>query len=139
MRLSQSEAEMVGALVAEAVARRLRVSANIPPWLIHLRSRVRLELSVGSTDSGRVHELATAIESELAISAVGNAGNANKSESEIADGTSALIGAKEAARLIGCTDRQIRNLAADLDGRKVDGRWLFNRRVVLAYAAGRQE
>lgn len=46
--------------------------------------------------------------------------------------------AKEAARMLGVTDRQVRNLGYRLDGRKVGGSWVFDRDLVAAEAARRQ-
>ncbi|MFF5201752.1 helix-turn-helix domain-containing protein [Micromonospora parva] len=46
--------------------------------------------------------------------------------------------AKEAARMLGITDRQVRNLGHRLDGRKVGGTWVFDRDLVAAEAARRQ-
>lgn len=45
-----------------------------------------------------------------------------------------LITAREAAAMLGRSKRQVQRLAADLDGRLVGGRWLFNPAVVRDYA-----
>ncbi|MBM0235463.1 hypothetical protein JNW91_29005 [Micromonospora sp. STR1_7] len=45
---------------------------------------------------------------------------------------------KEAARMLGITVRQVRNLGPRLDGRKVAGAWIFDRDQVAAEAARRQ-
>lgn len=45
---------------------------------------------------------------------------------------------KEAARMLGVTDRQVRNLGDRLDGRKVGRTWVFDRDLVAAEAARRQ-
>lgn len=51
-----------------------------------------------------------------------------------------LIGAEEAARLLGCSTRHVRRLAADLDGVRPSGRHLvFRRRSVIEYANARKE
>lgn len=51
-----------------------------------------------------------------------------------------LIGAAEAAHIIGCSDRTVRRIQADLDGARPDGRHLvFRRRQVIEYADARRE
>ncbi|WP_141561917.1 helix-turn-helix domain-containing protein [Micromonospora sp. WMMA1996] len=45
---------------------------------------------------------------------------------------------KEAARMLGVTPRQIRNISHRLDGRKVAGSWVFDRDLVAAEAIRRQ-
>lgn len=45
-----------------------------------------------------------------------------------------FIGASEAAEIIGCSSRWVREIHADLDGRLVAGRWVFPRHVVVEYA-----
>jgi hypothetical protein len=44
------------------------------------------------------------------------------------------ITAKEAALMLGCSRRHATRLAADLDGRMIGGRFLFDRRTVADYA-----
>jgi hypothetical protein len=48
------------------------------------------------------------------------------------------IGSTTAAGLLGCTRRNILHLTGDLDGVRVDGRWLFSRKVVEEYAEARK-
>ena len=45
-----------------------------------------------------------------------------------------LIGATEAATILGCTARHVRRIAGDLEAQCVEGRWVFRRRDVAAYA-----
>ncbi|WP_072688413.1 hypothetical protein [Rhodococcus marinonascens] len=47
------------------------------------------------------------------------------------------IGAEEVAGMHGCSARQARRLAPDLDGRISGGRWVFDRRTVTEYAQNR--
>ncbi|MET8796131.1 helix-turn-helix domain-containing protein [Nocardia sp. NPDC004568] len=47
------------------------------------------------------------------------------------------IGTTEAAALLGCSQRHIRRIAADLDGIRVGRDWIFNRRTVAEYAEAR--
>lgn len=49
-----------------------------------------------------------------------------------------LISAREAATILNRSKRQVHRLAADLDGEIVDGRWLFDKQTVAAYAEGRR-
>lgn len=45
-----------------------------------------------------------------------------------------LIGADEAAQILDRTPRRVRQLATDLDGRRIGGHWLFDRHTVTEYA-----
>jgi hypothetical protein len=45
-----------------------------------------------------------------------------------------LIDTTAAAAILGCSTRWIREIRADIDGRKVGGRWVFPRQVVTQYA-----
>lgn len=49
-----------------------------------------------------------------------------------------LIDAREAATILGCSPRQARRLAPDLDGQLIGDRWLFHRDVVTEYADERR-
>ena len=44
-----------------------------------------------------------------------------------------LIDTEAAAEILGCSTRWIREIRADLEGRKLAGRWLFPRQVVIEY------
>jgi hypothetical protein len=44
-----------------------------------------------------------------------------------------LIDTEAAAELLACSTRWIREIRADLEGRKFAGRWLFPRQVVIEY------
>jgi len=48
-----------------------------------------------------------------------------------------LITAKEAALMLGCSKRTVLRLAADLDGRNVGGRLLFEQATVAEYVEGK--
>jgi hypothetical protein len=48
--------------------------------------------------------------------------------------TDDLIDSKTAARILGCSREWIGRIAFDLDGRKVSGRWVFERQAVVEYA-----
>jgi hypothetical protein len=49
------------------------------------------------------------------------------------------IDAHEAALIVGCSSRHIRRLAADLDGRRLRGVWIFDHQTVAEYAAAKRE
>ncbi len=48
-----------------------------------------------------------------------------------------LIGAHDAACILGCSARYVRRIHADLDGRQIAGRWVFDRKTVNDYALHR--
>jgi hypothetical protein len=48
-----------------------------------------------------------------------------------------MITSEEAAAMLQRSPRQVRRLAADLEGRQIAGRWLFDRDLVAAAAAER--
>jgi hypothetical protein len=50
-----------------------------------------------------------------------------------------LIDAAAAAELLGCSSRWVRRIRADLGGRKVAGRWVFDRHTVVEYARARAD
>jgi hypothetical protein len=54
------------------------------------------------------------------------------------ESTQELCDAAQAARRIGITERQVRRLANDLDGRKCGGVWTFPRQAVEEYAEARK-
>lgn len=43
----------------------------------------------------------------------------------------------QAADLLGITPRHVRRIAADLDGQRIAGRWIFNRNNIIDYREGR--
>jgi hypothetical protein len=45
-----------------------------------------------------------------------------------------FIDSDEAAAILCCTPRWVRQIRADLDGRKIAGRWAFRRHAVVEYA-----
>ena len=48
-----------------------------------------------------------------------------------------FIDSDEAAAILGCTTRWVRQIHADLDGVKIAGRWAFRRHTVVEYANAR--
>ncbi|WP_039796368.1 hypothetical protein [Nocardia araoensis] len=59
-------------------------------------------------------------------------------EAELRDATpratSELIGAREAARILHCGERLVRTRAQELGGRRISGRWVFDREKVEEFA-----
>ena len=49
------------------------------------------------------------------------------------------ITAKEAALMLTCSTRTVQRIAADLDGRSIGGRLLFDRCTVAAHVEGKQQ
>jgi hypothetical protein len=49
-----------------------------------------------------------------------------------------FIDSDEAAAILCCTPRWVRHVHADLDGRKIAGRWAFRRHAVVEYAEERK-
>ena len=71
-----------------------------------------------------------------AMSAIGPESGCDAEQSEADD----LIGTAQAAVLLGCTERHVRRIQADLDGVRPAGRHLvFSRRQVIQYAEARKE
>ncbi|MBM7278282.1 hypothetical protein JTZ10_10960 [Gordonia rubripertincta] len=48
-----------------------------------------------------------------------------------------LIDTAEAAHILRCTTRNVRRIAANLDGEQVAGRWIFHRPTVIEYATAK--
>lgn len=49
-----------------------------------------------------------------------------------------LVDTGEAAEILGCTTRWVRQIRTDLDGQKVGAQWVFRRSIVVEYAAERK-
>jgi hypothetical protein len=78
-------------------------------------------------------ELIRRVELELAVSRSGHESDCDAEESD------AWLSAREAATQLGLSKRQTTRLAADLDGRIIDGRWIFSADAVTEYAKGRND
>ena len=48
--------------------------------------------------------------------------------------TEELIDTTEAAAILNCSTRWVRQIRNDLDGRNISGRWIFRRQTVIDYA-----
>ena len=99
--------------VGELIRARRRTGAPVPEWLRRTHSRLSAELVSAMSDDGPA-----------------TPGIARDSE---------VIGVSEAARILGCSTRHVRRLAADLDGRHVGREWIFAHRTVTDYARARKE
>ena len=71
---------------------------------------------------------------QLRASANGSKSVAAEGESETDKVGDRLIDSSEAAAILECSDRWIREITSDLDGEKVSGRWVFRRSAVIEYA-----
>lgn len=65
-----------------------------------------------------------------AIAACGSENNAATAPLDEDD----LIGTAQAAKILDCSRRHVRDIAGDLDGIQVGRDWVFSRRVVVEYA-----
>ncbi|ORM29197.1 hypothetical protein [Williamsia sp. 1135] len=95
--------------VSDMVARRMLERKEIPIDVILLE---RLLLGISGTGRG-----ISCAETEL-----------------VAD---PLIGPDEAAAILGCTPRRVRQIHQDLDGVQVNSSWVFRRRTVAEYATAK--
>jgi len=112
VQLSDDDVERALFCVNESVGFRHRARMPVPPWMSDLGRR----LDVTSLTCG--------------IAAVGNESDC---ASSVLD-TEALIGTREAAAILGLSDRMVRLLANDLEGEKVGGKHVFRLSTVIAYA-----
>ena len=99
-----------------------------------------LERSNGYTAGAQVRELVAVLartasdyRARSAVSGGGQVRDTGSMSSALCD-QSAEIGTAEAALLLGVHERSTRRIAADLGGRQVSGRWVFDRQVVTAAA-----
>lgn len=79
-------------------------------------------------------QLERKLDLHVRLAATGQQNDAPQPHSDTEPG----IGSVEAARLLGCSTRTVRRLAADLDAHQVSGRWVYTRRAVLEYQEARQ-
>lgn len=79
-------------------------------------------------------ELIRAVELEMATSESGSEFDCGNEQSE----PKVPISARQAADIIGCSSRYVRDIARELRGVKVDGRWVFDEDDVLAHAEGQK-
>jgi hypothetical protein len=109
MHLTDDHARAARYCVSETVRRRLLAGIPVPAWLRTLD-----------------HHLARSVD--------GPETEVVQQQSKLSDQP---IDTAEAAAIIGCTDRHIRRIAADLDGQRIAGRWIFHRPNVTDYAEAR--
>lgn len=86
------------------------IGRPVHPEVLRLLRRLELERSVGGSESDTDTE---------------------QFETE-------LIGTEEAAHILGCTTRNVRLLAKDLDGQQCGREWIFRRHVVQDYQEARK-
>jgi hypothetical protein len=63
----------------------------------------------------------------------------HESESDTRELEEELIGTAEVADILNCDPRHVRRLTNDLDGRQINGRWVFTKSVVEQYEEQRSE
>ncbi|MEU4432507.1 hypothetical protein AB0F65_17630 [Nocardia rhamnosiphila] len=113
MTLREDELKACRYAVSEMLRARRRVGAPVPEWLRRIDTRLDAELVECASRTGH--------------------------DTDTTDRNSEVIGVTEAARLLGCTARHVRRLAADLDGQRAGRAWVFDRRTVAEYANARTE
>ncbi|WP_328410333.1 hypothetical protein [Nocardia sp. NBC_00403] len=113
MSLDSADMRACRYTVAEAIRYRRRIGAPIPQWLRRLHERLDAELLQAASENGPSN-------------------GTSVPDSEV-------IGAAESARILGCSTRHVRRLAADLDGQRVGRAWVFDRAVVTTYTQARKE
>ena len=107
MTFSQRDLELLRYATRDLLTRRKLWGHPIPPGMDALERRLQAAMSANGPELG---------------------GTA----AELSPGT--LIGAVEAATILGCSARHVRRIAADLEGQHVEGQWVFRRQDVAAYA-----
>jgi hypothetical protein len=105
---SDHDVQLIRYAVCDVVARRRLHRNPMPPGMDALEQRLRQPMM-----SANGHDLGGA-------------------PAELKQNT--LIGAVEAATLLGCSARHVRRIASDLEGQRVEGQWVFRRQDVAAYA-----
>ena len=103
----QRDLELLCYATRDLLTRRKLGGRPIPPGMDALERRLQAAMSVGGHES-------------------------DSSAAEL--NQNALIGAVEAATLLGCSARHVRRIASDLEGQRVEGQWVFRRQDVAAYA-----
>lgn len=99
-----------------------------------LRARERKPLAPKPQVQGWESELVRALELEVATSASGSGIGCMPGQSA----AKAPIGVREAAGILRCTTRFVRQIAPELGAVKVSGRWLLDEVEVLAYKERQQ-
>jgi hypothetical protein len=115
----------------------LRGPAVVDAWRLARSAAEQVSQRDGIVLPPRLRELLAALEQEAAQVVDSVAGNAEFREaaSVSALSTDDRITTVEAAAMLQCTPRTVRNHAADLSGRQVAGRWVFSRAAVAAQLA----
>ncbi|MGH8328582.1 MAG: hypothetical protein ACRET2_17680 [Steroidobacteraceae bacterium] len=115
MNLDEHDMRVAFRCVSELLdTRRLR-GVPIPRWLIEHYRRI-----------------------EAAYRSMATLGHQPGSDQRSSDNDE-LVSARQAAAIIGLSRRHVQRLSADLDGRIIDGRWLYPLDAVRAYREGRQQ
>ncbi|CPS10208.1 helix-turn-helix domain-containing protein [Mycobacteroides abscessus] len=113
----------------------LRLDDDDIEWLLFCANEVlgRRRLA-GVPIPHRLISLAGRLDLHAAMSADGHENNYHQTGSDRED----LIDSTQAARILGVTPRHLRRLHADLDGRKIAGRWMFKTSTVDEYRTAKE-
>ena len=111
---------------------------NLTRWQVQwcrfgVRQAIALSALTRARPNPELPNLLQQLEDLLSMSAAGHESGCNAEELR----SDTLIGAIEAASILGCSPRHVRRIAADLDGQFVEGRWVFRRQAVAEYAAAK--
>lgn len=99
-----------------------------------VRFTVRVTIAARQRNGQRIPPEITELARELAVFGQQDTAGEITNNSEMqAD----WISTQEAARMLGCSHRQARRLAPELDGTLHAGRWLIDRAAVTAYLQNR--
>lgn len=102
---------------------------NVALWVLaEFKRRRRI---VGQPIPAAVADLHT----HLLMSGNGPAPEPARAQSKPAE----QVDTHQAADLLGITPRHVRRIAADLDGQRIAGRWIFNRNNIIDYAESRNQ
>lgn len=112
MTLTPDDLRACRYVAAEVIRNRRHFQQPIPAWLRGLDRRLDAELRASS---------------------------AHGTETEAGQQNLEMVGTAEAARILECSTRWVRRIAADLDGQRTGRDWIFRRATVTEYATARKE
>jgi len=95
----------------------------------------RTRALAGRPIPGSLRRLHERLDVAVRVSASGPDDEQDRAASELVE----MIDTAEAAVMLGKSTRQVRRIAADLDGKFVAGRWLFSRAAVTEYAEAKRD
>lgn len=113
----------------------IRLDHDDVEWLLFCANEVlgRRRLA-GVPIPSRLVTLAGRLDLHAVMSRDGHENDCHDTGSECED----LIGSAQAAQMLGVTSRHLRRLHADLDGRKLAGRWMFKAATINEYRTAKE-